>query len=66
MFSAIQWQRHQLSEIAAADPPAWPVGSCWQYVTSFGICHKGTCRLLKGSTSFDRMHSCLGWSESDW
>ena len=23
-------------------PPAWTVGSCWQYVTSFGICQKGT------------------------
>jgi len=27
-------------------PSAWTVGSCWQYVTSFGICHGGTCRLL--------------------
>ena len=42
MSSAIQWQRHQLSAIVAAHPPAWSVGSCWQYVTLFGICHKGT------------------------
>jgi len=26
--SAIQWQRHQLSAVAAAHPPAWSVGSC--------------------------------------
>ena len=62
MSSAIQWQHHQLSAIAAAHPPAWSVGSCWQYVTSFGVCHKGTYRLLQGPTSFDRMHSGLGWS----
>ena len=46
-------------------PPAWTVDRCWQYVTSFGICHKGTCRLLRGPTSFDRMSSGLGWSGSD-
>ena len=28
MSSAIQWQRHQLSAVAAAHPPAWSVGSC--------------------------------------
>ena len=38
MSSAIQWQRHQLSAIAAAHPPAWSVGSCWQKVSSFGAC----------------------------
>ena len=32
----------------------------YTYVTSFGICHKCTCRLLQGPTSFDRMHSVLG------
>jgi len=45
--------------------PAWTVGSCWQYVTSCGICHKGTCRLQQRHTSFDRMNSDLGWSGSD-
>jgi len=47
-------------------PSAWSVGSCLPYVTSSGICHKGTCQLLLVSTSFDRMHSGLGWSGSDW
>jgi len=28
MSSAIQCQRHQLSAVAAADRPAWSVGSC--------------------------------------
>ena len=28
MSSAIQWQRHQQSAIAAAHPSAWSVGSC--------------------------------------
>ena len=46
-------------------PPAWTVGSCWQYVVSFDTCHKSTCRLLQGSTSFDWMRSGLGWSRSD-
>ena len=36
-----------------------------QYVTSFGICHKGTFRLLQGPTSFDKMCSGFGWSGSD-
>jgi len=31
-------------------------------VTSFGICHKCTCRLLQGPTSFGRMQSSLCWS----
>jgi len=48
---------------AEAHPPAWSVGSCWQYMTSFGICHKGTYQLLRSRTSFDRMHSGLGWSQ---
>jgi len=65
MSSTVQRQRHQLSAIAAAHPPAWSVGSCWQYLTSFGICHKGRCRLLQGPTSFDRMHSGLGWFGSN-
>jgi len=31
-------------------PPAWTVGSCWQYyVTSIDICHKGTCPVPKVS-----------------
>jgi len=40
-----------ISWVQSLQPPrAWTVGSCWQYVTSFGICHKGTCRLLQGPT----------------
>ena len=46
-------------------PPSWTVGSCWQYVTLFGVCHKRTCQLLHGPTSFNRMCSGLGWSRSD-
>ena len=43
--------------ISWADDVAWTVGSCWQYVTSFDVCHKGTCWLLQGPTSFAGMSS---------
>ena len=36
------------------------VGSCWQYVTSFGICHKGTCRLLGCHKAW------LHWQNAQW
>jgi len=57
MSSAIQWQCHQLSAITAA---TWSVGSWWQYVTTFSVCHKGTCWLLQGPTSFNRITAVLG------
>jgi len=41
-------------------PPAWTVGSCWQYVTSFGICHNGTCRFLQRPTSFNSAVALVG------
>jgi len=41
-------------------PPPWTVGSCWQYVTSFGVCHKGTCRFLQRPTSFDSAVAVAG------
>jgi len=42
-------------------PPACTVGSCWQYVTSFGFCHKGMSTAARPHffTSFDRMHNGL-------
>jgi len=46
-------------------PPSWTVGSCWQYVTLVGVCHKGTCQLQQGPTSFNRMCSGLDWSGND-
>jgi len=31
--SAIQCQHHQLSAVAAAQPPAWSLHSCWQHLS---------------------------------
>jgi len=42
------------TSIAVAHPPA--ADSCELTCHSFGVCHKSTCRLLQGPTSFDRMH----------
>ena len=47
---AIQWQRRQMCAVTAAHSPALSVGSCWQYVTSFVVCHKDICQLLQGPT----------------
>ena len=49
MSSAIQWQNHQLSAVAAAQSPAW----------------SSRCRLLQGPISFNRIHSGLGWPGSN-
>jgi len=40
MSSAIQWQCHQLSIIAAAHPPAWSVGSWLLTIRQFHNVHK--------------------------
>jgi len=60
MSSAIQWQRHQLSAVAAADPPAWSVAA----VDVVWRLPKGHVSVAARSTSFDGMHSGLGWSRS--
>jgi len=48
--------RHSVAtSIAVANPPA--ADSCELTCHSVGVCHKSTCRLLQGPTSFDRMHT---------
>jgi len=64
MSSAIRQQCHQLTMQSLQPRPAWTVGSYWQYVTSFGICHKS--KSVAARPHFFQQELQSAWSVRKW